>query len=78
LIRRALWHYGEIAVLLIGLCGIVGQREYNRVQRETLDLCKEVEEGIGADEGRNKEEPYESLAITLSNIANVVLLIIKV
>lgn len=59
--------------------GIVGKRKYNRVQRETLSLYREVEEG-GAlpDEEQDKEEPYESLAITLSNVANVVLLILKV
>ena len=59
---------------------IVGQREYNRVQRETLSLYREVEEGIldGAYEELNKEEPYEGLAINLSNAANVVLLILKV
>lgn len=48
------------------------------MQRETLDLCREVEKGPRAYEERDEEEPYESLAITLSNTANVVLLIIKV
>lgn len=57
-----------------------GQREYNRVQRETLSLYREVAEGPvgGAHKERDEEEPYESLAINLSNIANVVLLVLKV
>lgn len=57
-----------------------GQREYNRVQRETLSLYREVAEGPvgGAHKERDEEEPYESLAINLSNIANVVLLVLKI
>lgn len=57
-----------------------GQREYNRVQRETLLLTRDLEDGKleGAYKERDQEEPLESLAITLSNAANVVLLILKI
>jgi cation diffusion facilitator family transporter len=41
-------------------------------------LYREVERGPEANGENNKEERYESLAITLSNSANVVLLIIKI
>ncbi|KAG0576481.1 hypothetical protein KC19_5G083500 [Ceratodon purpureus] len=56
-----------------------GQREYNRVQRETLSLTRELEAGnVERASYEDKEEPLESLAITLSNVANVVLLILKI
>jgi hypothetical protein len=50
------------------------------VQRETLLLTRDLEDGKleGAYEERDQEEPLEGLAITLSNTANVVLLILKV
>lgn len=50
------------------------------MQRETLSLYREVAEGPvgGAHKERDEEEPYESLAINLSNIANVVLLVLKI
>lgn len=50
------------------------------MQRETLLLTRDLEDGKleGAYKERDQEEPLESLAITLSNASNVVLLILKV
>lgn len=68
-----------------------GQREYNRRQRELLNSYKDVEKFLqdvessqdGANGGARGDdeqsgERHEGLAINLSNIANVVLLVIKV
>lgn len=57
-----------------------GQREYNRKQRETLRVYKDVDRALHGDEvdASSQEEPHEGLAINLSNIANVFLLVIKV
>ncbi|KAL2650218.1 hypothetical protein R1flu_018346 [Riccia fluitans] len=63
-----------------------GRREYNRKQRETLEGFKEVDSvsqaigqginGVGA--GREPKEEGVQYAINVSNIMNIVLLILKI
>lgn len=70
---------------------MAGQREYNKRQRELLNSYKDVEKylqdvessqngGNGGALGDDEQsgEHHEGLAISLSNIANVFLLVIKV
>lgn len=70
---------------------MAGQREYNKRQRELLNSYKDVEKFLqdvessqnGGNGGPRRDdeqsgERHEGLAISLSNIANVFLLVIKV
>lgn len=70
---------------------MAGQREYNKRQRELLNSYKDVEKFLqDVERSQNDEngralgddeqsgERHEGLAISLSNIANVLLLVIKV
>lgn len=70
---------------------MAGQREYNKRQRELLNSYKDVEKFLqDVERSQNDEngralgddeqsgERHEGLAISLSNIANVCLLVIKV
>lgn len=62
----------------------LGQREYNRKQRETLARFGEVDSmtNLGPSKGTtgagDQEEPHESFAINISYLTNLFLFIIKV
>lgn len=62
----------------------LGQREYNRKQRETLARFGEVDSmtNLGPSKGTtgagDQEEPRESFAINISYLTNLFLFIIKV
>ncbi|CAM6010272.1 unnamed protein product [Sphagnum balticum] len=54
------------------------RRQYNRRQRDVIEYFKNVNSNPVGATGTSGEEPHEGLAINLSNVTNVVLLIIKI